>query len=248
MKIDEVLEEYPYFYETHLHTNVSSLCGMASPEEMVETCKAHGYTGIIVTDHNWGGNTCIDRNLSWEDMISAYCRSYERAKVKGDEVGLSVFFGYEAGYNGTEFLIYGVDKDFLISNPEIKDASIEEQFEIIHRGGGIVVHAHPYREAHYIPEIRLFPEYIDAVEGINVTHRIKDETHTPHPEFDERAMDYSKKLGLPMTCGSDIHSTKIIGGGIRTKRKLNDIKDFTQLILSGEGYVLFDGDMGYSPR
>jgi len=252
MKIDtdreNIIKEYPYFYETHLHTNASSKCGQNSPEEMVVAAKEYGYTGIIVTDHNWYGNTCIDRKLPWDEHIREYCKSYERAKAKGDEIGLSVFFGWEAGYNGTEFLIYGVDKEWLISHPEIKDASVKEQFSLIHSGGGIVVHAHPFREEYYIPEVRLFPEFIDAVEGVNATHTSLASMHVPAPEFDERAREYAKELKLPMTAGSDVHSTKMLGGGIRTKNKLNSIKDFTELILSGDGYILDDSIRFYEPR
>jgi len=243
-----ITKEYPYFYETHLHTSDSSKCGMSTPEEMAVACKEYGYTGIIVTDHNWGGNTCIDGELPWEQFVSEYCKSYERAKKKGDEIGLDVFFGYEAGYNGTEFLIYGIDKEFLIAHEELRDATIEEQFDIVHGGGGIVVHAHPFREEYYIPEVRLFPEYIDAVEGVNATHTSKTSKHPYTPEFDERAREYAKKLNLPMTAGSDVHSTTMIGGGIRTKRRITSINDFTKLILSGVDYVLFDSENYYGAR
>ena len=245
---DEIEKEYPYFYETHLHTNVSSACGKATPEDMVDACKAYGYTGIIVTDHNWGGNTSIDRKLPWPEFVDAYCDAYERAKKRGDEVGLSVFFGWEAGYNGTEFLIYGLDKEWMKAHPEIFTADIKEQYALVHEGGGIVVHAHPFREEHYIPEVRLFPEYIDAVEGVNATHIGVNSEHGYTPEFDERAREYAKKHSLPMTAGSDAHRTLIIGGGIRTNRKLKDIHDFTEMILSGEGYVLFDSVNYYYPR
>ena len=245
---NRVLEEYPYFYETHLHTSVSSKCGESTPEEMVIACKEYGYTGIIVTDHNWGGNTCIDKDLPWREFVEKYCKSYERAKKKGDEIGLDVFFGYEAGYNGTEFLIYGMDKEFMLRNEMLRTASIEEQYEIVHRGGGIVVHAHPYREEDYIPEVRLFPNHIDAVEGVNAAHISKTSGHAYTPEYDERARAYAKKLSLPMTAGSDVHSTVMIGGGIRTKERLNSIHDFTKLILSGKDYVLFDSEKYYEAR
>ena len=245
---NRVLEEYPYFYETHLHTSVSSKCGESTPEEMVIACKEYGYTGIIVTDHNWGGNTCIDKDLPWEKFVEEYCKSYERAKKKGDEIGLDVFFGYEAGYNGTEFLIYGIDKEFMLKNEKLRTASIEEQYEIIHREGGIVVHAHPYREEDYIPEVRLFPDYIDAVEGVNAAHISKTSGHEYTPEYDERARAYAKKLSLPMTAGSDVHSTVMIGGGIRTKKRISSIHDFTKLILSGKDYVLFDSEKYYEAR
>ncbi|MDO4187429.1 MAG: PHP domain-containing protein [Lachnospiraceae bacterium] len=248
MDCDYILREYPYFYETHLHTNASSACGKSTPEDMAIACKEYGYTGIIITDHNWGGNTCIDRTLPWKDWVTAYCDAYRRAKNIGDEIGIDVFFGYEAGYKGTEFLIYGVDEEFIKEHSELKTASIEEQFDIIHGGGGIVVHAHPFREESYIPEIRLFPEHIDAVEGVNASHTGSASEHELHPEFDERAREYAKKLGLPMTAGSDVHKTDIIGGGIRTKKRLKDINDFKELILSGKDYVLFDTINYYEPR
>lgn len=248
MTRDELIKEYPYFYETHLHTSVSSRCGESTPEEMVVACKEYGYTGIIVTDHNWGGNTCIDKYLPWNDFVDKYCESYERAKAKGDEIGLDVFFGWEAGYDGTEFLIYGLNKEWLRQNPEIRYASVEEQFALVHQGGGIVVHAHPYREEHYIPEVRLFPDYIDAVEGANATHTSAESQHVYAIEFDERARKYAAKLSLPMTAGSDVHSTRMFGGGIRTKRKLKDIHDFTELILSGRDYILDDSNFLYPPR
>ena len=70
---------------------------------------------IIVTDHNWGGNTAVNRYLPWKEWVGQFAEGYEDAKRAGDEVGLDVFFGYEAGYRGTEFLIYGVDKEFMLA-------------------------------------------------------------------------------------------------------------------------------------
>ena len=132
-KTDEIKNRYLYLYETHLHTKMSSACAKATPEEMVHACKEYGYTGIFITEHNWGGNTCIYRRLLWEDFVREFCKSYHRAKEEGDKVGLDVFFAYEAGYHGTEFLVYGVDEEWLIHHPEIKDATIEEQFSLIHQ-------------------------------------------------------------------------------------------------------------------
>ena len=243
-----ILTEYPYFYETHLHTNAASKCGKSKPEEMAEACKAHGYTGIIVTDHNWYGNTSIDRNLPWAEFVEGYCKSYERTKAKGDEIGLDVFFGWESNYNATEFLIYGLDKKWLLDHPEIKDATISEQLQLVHEGGGIVIHAHPFREEVYIQEVRLFPDLVDGVEGCNATHTSPTSAHEYVPQYDERARAYAKENGFPMTAGSDVHSTVMIGGGIRTKDKLKDIHDFTRLILSGKDYVLYDGRNYYEPK
>ena len=163
-------KDYPYLYETHLHTSQGSACGIDVGREMAKACKAAGYTGIIVTDHNWGGNTAIDKGMPWEEWVNAFVKGYEDAKRAGDDIGLDVFFGYEAGYQGTEFLIYGVDKDFMLAHEELRTASVEKQYSLIHGAGGMVIHAHPFREEYYIPKIRLFPEYVDGVEGVNATH------------------------------------------------------------------------------
>lgn len=233
---------YPYLYETHLHTGKVSACADGSPEEMVRACKEYGYTGIIITEHNWGGNTCVNRLQPWKTFVERFCESYEDAKKVGDEIGLQVFFGWEAGYKGTEFLIYGLDKEWMLSHPQIKRVSIEEQFELVHEGGGIVIHAHPFREEIYIPSVRLYPEYVDGVEGINATHSNPASKSHSDMKYDIKAMEYAKENGLPVTAGSDIHTTKLLGGGMLFKRPLKDIHDFTQAILGKEDYILTNGE------
>lgn len=248
---EEIKKAYPYFYEMHLHTNVSSACGKSSPEEMAVACKEYGYTGIVVTEHNWGWNTSVDCFLlisEWDKWIDTYSQAYYRAKKKGDEIGLDVFFGMEAGFNGTEFLIYGLTPEYFISHPEFRDARISEMHELVNKGGGIFVHAHPFREEHYIPKVRLFPKDIDAVEGANGTHVGKRSQHAINPGFDVSAREYAKKLSLPMTAGSDVHRAVPIGAGIRCKDKIKDGKDLAKLILSGKDYVLCDSENYYDPR
>ena len=234
-------EDYPYLYETHMHTSESSACARNTGAEMAKAAKEAGYTGVIITNHNWYGNNCIDSFLPWGEWIEQYCNGYEKARQWGNENGLDVFFGYEAGYNGTEFLVYGVDKEWLITHPQIKDASVEEQYQLIHSAGGMVIHAHPFREEYYIPEIRLFPEAVDGVEGLNAVHSYYD-----HFVYNQRAIDYAIKNKLPMTAGSDVHTTSILNGGMAFKRKLRSIEDFCQAVLGGEDYLLTDGDKWFN--
>lgn len=227
---------YPYAYETHMHTSQASRCGVNTGAEEARAYKAAGYTGIIVTDHFYHGNTAIDRRLPWSDWVEAYCGGYEDAKKEGDQIGLDVFFGWEAGYNGTEFLIYGLDKAWLLSHPEIAEATIEEQLQLVHAGGGIVIHAHPFRREPYIPAVCLFPELVDGVETINATHFHKD---APHQEvFNTLALHYAQEHLLPMTGGSDMHSNRLWFGGMAFSRRLRDIHDFTDAVMKREGKVL----------
>lgn len=235
-------EEYPYLYETHLHTKEISACARSSAGDMARACKAAGYTGIFVTNHNWYGNTTISRRLPWKEFVERFAEGYENAKRVGEEIGLDVFFGWEAGYQGTEFLIYGLDVEWLMNHPEIKDASVAEQFSIVHEGGGLVIHAHPFREEDYIPEIRLFPDLVDGVEGINATHSCHLSISHNKKEFDDRAVAYAAEHHLPLTAGSDIHSSYLFGGGMAFKRRLKSGQDFVAAFRGGEDYVMTNGD------
>ena len=223
---------YPYIYETHLHTAQSSACARNTAEEMVYAYKEAGYTGIMVTDHFFHGNTAVDRNLSWSDWVEGYCKAYEDAKKVGDAIGLSVFFGWEQSYRGTDFLIYGLDKAWLLAHPEIRDASIEEQYRLVHNDGGMIVHAHPYREANYIPEIRLFPEFVDAVEVVNASHQ------NERAVYNEKALAYAQLHDFPQTEGSDIHSVNLFGGGMAFARKLETVQDYIEVVKKREGRLL----------
>lgn len=242
----EISKEYPYLYETHLHTNQGSACASNTGYDMAKAAKEYGYAGIIVTEHNWGGNTCIPRNLSWDKWIEGMATGYRDALKVCDD-NFDVFWGYEAGYDGTEFLIYGASIEWLKAHPEIKDADIQTQYEMIHNIGGLVIHAHPFREEPYIPEIRLFPEYVDGVEGINATHTSPLSYHHKDPEFDKLAIEYANKHGLPMTTGSDIHSTNLFGGGVAFKTRIRTIEEYCKNILHGD-YILTNGNIIYDKQ
>ncbi len=229
-----------YLYETHMHTSECSACGAGSGAEMAGVYAAAGYTGVIVTDHFFYGNTAVDRRLPWSQWVEKFCLGYEHVKAEGDKLGLQVFFGWESCYGGTEFLVYGPDKEWLLTHPEIRDATVEEQIDLVHEAGGIVCQAHPFREADYISEIRLFPDHVDAVEGINASHSSLVKK-TRNPEFNDRAIKYAKENHLPMTAGSDQHSTQMLWGGMVFPRKLADIHDFNRAVLQGEALRLLDG-------
>lgn len=242
---DRIREQYPYLYETHLHTAESSACARSTGEEMARACKEYGYAGIFVTDHNWGGNTAVDRTLSWDAWVDRFCLGYEHAKAEGDRIGLDVFFGYEAGYDGTEFLLYGIDSLWMKNHPELRSATVEEQYALVHEAGGLVMHAHPFREEFYIPQVRLFPEWVDGVEGINAVHHQYFESGRDKKVFDRKAIAYAGEHGFPVSAGSDIHSTALFGGGVAFRRKLCSPEDYVQAVLNDEDRVLTDGKVWY---
>ena len=178
--------------------------------------------------------------------MHGFCAPCYTAKAYGDQIGLSVFFGYESCYQGTEFLIYGVDEEWLLTHPEIKDATITEQLQLVREQGGLVMHAHPFREEAYIPRVRLFPELVDGVEGINATHSSHLSTSHNDPRFDESAIAYAREHDLPMSAGSDVHSTLMLGGGIAFQMPLVSGRDYAERIRGRkEDYVLTNGDQWF---
>ena len=195
-----------FLYETHMHTSEASACAVNTGAEMARAYRAAGYTGIIITDHFFYGNTAVDRKLPWREWVERFCLGYEHAREEGERIGLQVFFGWESGYQGTEFLVYGPDKNWLLEHPEIRDATVEEQMKLVHEGGGIISQAHPYREASY-----------------------------------DRALQFAGEHGLPLTAGSDQHSTLMLWGGMVFPRRLTDIYDFGRAVLHRETVRLLDG-------
>lgn len=220
-----------YKYETHMHTSEASGCASSSGAEMAEKYKELGYTGIIVTDHFFNGNSAIDRSLPWEQMVDGFCRGYENAKKRGDEIGLSVFFGWEYTFDGTDILTYGLDRQWLCSHPETMSLNIIDYIRLVKRSGGLAIQAHPFRERDYIRMIRLFPRWIDGMETYNASDA--------GSMSNELAAHVARSYGLAETSGSDSHSINGINcGGMMFENKLSDIDDFISQVKSKSGVLL----------
>ena len=221
-----------YKYETHLHTSDSSACGRSKGAEYLEGYEALGYDGIFVTDHFYLGNTCIPRDLPWTEWVERYCQSYYNTKEAAKGTGLKVFFGWETSYGtGEDFLIYGLGPDWLKAHPEIIELTQEEQYEVVHAEGGLVVQAHPFRERGYMREIVLHPNHCDAWEIANTGNE---------PYMDLAVYEYAAAHDMVMTCGSDIHSVDWLKEDLvfamETDEPLNSEQDYVRLILSGKGF------------
>ena len=96
---------------------------------------------------------------------------------------------------------------------------------------GFISHAHPFRKAIYINEIRLYPDEVDAVEVINACHT--------DPTYNAQALAYAQKHQLLQTSGSDTHHEDMIfGGGMIFEQEISSISDFIEVLKSKKGYQL----------
>jgi len=214
-----------YLYETHLHTSQASACGVSPGREYVERYLDLGYTGIIVTDHFYRGNTAIAKYLPWDKWVNKFCQGYEDAAEEGEHYGLDVFFGWEETFQGDDYLVYGLGKEWLLEHPEVRYWTRREQFEEVRRHGGCVVRAHPFRQAYYIDCIRFSLGSVDAIEIANAGNE---------PSSDALARVYAGKFGLPATAGSDIHYAGDIRQntvfGVYLEKKMKSISDYVAAI------------------
>lgn len=218
-----------YRYETHLHTSLISACSRFTPEEIVDKYTALGYAGVFVTDHFLNGNTTVPNTLPWEERISRFCEGYKRVKACASNRGLSVFFGFEYSYKGTDFLVYGLEEDWLISHPEMMELSAKE-FCLFARGeGGLVLQAHPCREDWYIDHVRLFPSDVDGFETYNANRTERE---------NRLAEIYAEEYSLKKTAGSDIHAAQQNRlAGMEFETPLKGGKDYAERVLKGEGKI-----------
>lgn len=218
--------------ETHLHTSEGSACASASGKQQAEQYKAMGYSTIFVTDHFYNGNTAADRSLPWSEWVEAYCKGFENALEAGKEIGLNVIFGIEYGWGGADFLAYGIDKEWLLREPDIINVPVWEFCRKVRESGGIVIQAHPFRQADYLKAIKLLPEYVDGVEVLNAGNR--------EDIYNQRAKWYAEQFGLPQTAGTDCHH---VGGydftGVLTEYEIKTAGDYIRAVRNNgiKGFV-----------
>lgn len=217
-----------YKYETHLHTCFGSRCGVSKGRDYIRLYQDAGYDGIFVTDHFFHGNCAVDQTLPWAEQVNWYCSGFEDALEEGEKLGFKVFFGWEENFQHDEYLIYGLDKAWLLEHPEVKQWTRQQQFEEVHKYGGVVVQAHPFRDRSYITRIHLNTKYVDGVEVYNAANPLY---------VNSLALTYARKLGKVMTAGSDIHSAqKFAPGnitGVSFPEPLESAADFAQRLTSG---------------
>ena len=216
-----------YRYETHLHTAPVSKCATATIEESLRHYKDLGYDGVFVTNHFLDGSLNIDRNAPYEERLNFFFSDYEKGLEIGKELGIKVFCGAEMNYGGTDFLVYGLDKQWYLAHPEIMEMEKSEELRFLKENGALIIHAHPFREASYIDHIRLYPRSIDGVEVINACRTDLE---------NKMARQYAENYELIPFAGSDNHHAakhkKL--AGVCCEEPIQDVQDFIAKVKSGK--------------
>lgn len=217
-------------YETHMHTWPVSRCGKVEVKEALEFYKSLGYDGVFITNHFIDGTINIDPSKSYEEKISFYFSDYEKAQDIGKELGLKVFCAEEMSYKGTDFLVYGLDKQWYLEHPEIEKMKKSEELLFLMENGALVVQAHPFREAGYIDHIRLFPRCVQGIEIYNANRT----------DFENKMAElFADEYGLLKLAGSDNHKGAAAEklAGLEFEEPINSVSDFINAVKEGKAHI-----------
>ena len=228
------MEETMFKYEMHMH---SCPCSGGGDDiiKQIDVLRERGFTGAVITNHFFCGDTRIDRSLPWEEFVDAYRQDYLRGKAYADGVDFDLFFGIEEHVGrGLEILCYGITPEFLYAHPELRERSIELWYKTLKNHDALCIQAHPFREEFYIPNPQVLPlDFIDGIEVYNADNSAKNNLEAEdffglHPE-------------LITTSGGDTHvpATACLGG-IAVTERIRDEKELVQVLKSGK-YELIKG-------
>ena len=225
-----------YKYQLHIHTAPCSRCGMLTPEELCKALSEYGFKGGVITNHFYHGNTGIDRseNTSWEQFVSAFEEDWLACKKEAEKYELDIIFCIEESLKqGIEILCYGVTPKVLYDNPQLINEDAEEWVRVMRENGVVVIQAHPFREASYIPDPGPLPiELIDGVEVFN--------NGNSDPIMNQRALEFAEaNPHLLRTSSADAHWYEAVQfGGIVTEHRIQNEEDLAMVLRSREYQIL----------
>ncbi len=227
-----------YKYQMHMHTTPCSACGGLTPQTLCQALLENGYQGGVLTNHFYHGNSGIDRgeSTSWETFVRAYEEDYLACKQEAEKYGLDIIFSIEESVMpGIEVLCYGITPKILYDNPQLIKGEIDEWIRVMRENGVVIIQAHPFREADYIPNPGPLP--VELIDGIEVYN-----SGNSRDEMNEKALEMAEKHPhLIRTSSADAHwPDRIPFGGIMTEHRIRNEQELARVLRSGE-YQLLSG-------
>lgn len=225
-------------YELHLHTSQGSKCGATEGKDYVDFYIDLGYSGAVVTDHFFHGNTRPERDLSWGEYMDEFLSGYYDMKKAAEGKDFEVFFGVEECFDAwDEYLIYGLEPEWFISHPEFRDMKKSERVKFLtmaKESGAFIIQAHPYRYRDYMKcdSHIIFHSLVDGYEVFNSCN---------FPEHNKLALRFAQSGDKIMTGGSDRHKAADYidtPSGIILPNKVHTIHELIDGIKSKQGIVM----------
>jgi predicted metal-dependent phosphoesterase TrpH len=167
--------------DLHLHTSRHSPDSLMPAGMMVQRAREIGLDGVVITEHDW----------LWTEA--------ELDELRAEAPGLLVLSGIEVTAREGHFLVYGVHNPFALPH----GIGVAELCREVHRQGGAVVAAHPYRWRQPFDDIlaRERPE----LDGLELMSNNMD------ADCRRRAAAVHRRLGVAGLGNSDAHRLETLG-------------------------------------
>jgi predicted metal-dependent phosphoesterase TrpH/glycosyltransferase involved in cell wall biosynthesis len=190
--------------DLHMHTHWSHDCSI-EVDELLDHAEAVGLGAIAVTDHNvFGGALEAVEKAAGRELIVI-----PGEEVKTDDQGEVIgLFLREEIPRGMTF--------------EDTVAAIREQ-------GGVVYLPHPFDRMHAIPfpaTLHRHLHEIDVLEAYNARLLFEG--------YNDEALRFARKYGLPMGAGSDAHVLQGVGTGALRMRAFDGPEEFMLSLVTAE--------------
>ncbi len=168
-------------FDLHLHTNRHSPDSIMPPQLMVRRAREIGLDGVVITEHDW----------LWTEG--------ELDELRAAEPGLVVLAGVEVTTKQGHFLAYGITDPFAVPN----GIGVADLCREVHRQGGAVVAAHPYRWNQPFDDI--LREERPELDGLEMMSNNMD------ADMRRRAAELNGRLRLAGLGNSDAHRVETLG-------------------------------------
>ncbi len=185
-----------FVIDMHVHTFPASRCSRLKVPELLSKASAVGLDGVCITDHNTfnGGREALKLQEAYD---------------------IKVFLGIEVDTREGQVLIFGVKEDIPVYSP------IVEILNFVHKRGGVVVAAHPFRPFIGLGEL-VYEVELDGIEVLNPNC-------TPDENF--KAKIAARILKIAEIGGSDAHIKERIGTfGTSFEKEIEDEEDLVSAI------------------
>ena len=217
----------------HVHTAECDICAHVAAKDIVRMYQQKGYSGLVITDHyfamsfDWFADDLTEGTHC--EFVDRWLRGYREAKKEGDKIGMTVLLGAEVrldGPNINDYLIYGIDEDFLFRAPYLNRLSSLQELISVLPENACVVQAHPFRD-------NMTVQSPDLLFGIEVNNGGTE------PFRNDLARTFAAHYGKPMLSGSDFHhADHLARGGISTDADIQSIQDLVRVLRSGDYELL----------
>lgn len=225
--------------ELHVHSASVSNCATVFEEPIVERYIAAGYTSLVLTNHlsrfTYKNKRFDHSSDPWDKKIDYYMNGFERMRAAAAG-RINILLGVELRSNLDEndYLIHGIDEEFLRSFPRIMDTPLPELIEQVHLAGGLFFQAHPFRNNMRVTK----PSLLDGIEVYN--------GHSGQESRNDIANMWADKFGLMKISGTDYHhDDHVIGAGIETAEPITDNKQLVEVLRSGNYTLIRAGAAPY---